>query len=230
MTKHLKQPKCFEKRLLRAVAKLEPVPDSEVTWMRKHRPSRAMLMALGSGPWKIGRRFNVQTNALSVLGLRDISSLSTNDIEKMFPLDWQRKYLSACVVVSREHGGFDWMFRTSRLKTLKGKNASFDLVQEIHFRAHGYWYLGRRGGSGFRKPIPKVLSMFVRDFLYISSFPVDRHVRKWLKKKKLPTNSETMLELFNACGLHASGYARALFMNKSSNPDHPREGMRNKLK
>jgi hypothetical protein len=69
--------------------------------------------------------------------------------------------------------------------------------------------------------LPKVLGMFVRDYLYLDSYPCDRHVRKALKELGLPTRQAQLLKLFDDNKMHARYYARAMFLNKASNPIHP---------
>jgi hypothetical protein len=102
------------------------------------------------------------------------------------------------------------------------------LVLQIHARAHGFICDGMFLNMSFKKPLPKVLGMFVRDFLYTESFPIDRHVRKWLKDHKLPTNQDRLIEMFRTEKLQARGYARALFQQKSSNPVHAPTASRRK--
>ena len=199
-----------------------PVPDRKVKWLRMHRPSAAMLLCLCSGPWKLGRRQTVQANALKILGIKDLSQLTTRDIIMMSPLDWQVRYLTAARNTVKIFGStFDDMFDILKSDTKAQRQSQVDLVTEIHYRAHGYYFPGARGGSSFKKPLPKVLGMFVRDFLFVESFPIDRHVRKWLKDHKLPTKQDQLLKMFRDGKLQARGYARALFNAKSENPIHP---------
>lgn len=194
---------------------IKPVRDAQAQWLRQHRPSVAMLLCLGSGPWKIGRRFTVQANALKVLGERDIIELKPHEVQSIFPLDWQRKYLKAArrFVTTRQVWDFDSIFNIR-----KTPDVLYEAILSIHYLAHGY-HIGVRSGA-CKKPLPKVLGMFVRDFIMLDCFPQDRHVRKWLKDHNLPTHQAKIMAMFKAEKLHARYYARALFLDKSKNPVH----------
>lgn len=224
------------KRLLRVVKKLKPVKDSSVTWLRLQRPSAALLCCLGSGPWKIGRRTTVQTHALKLLGKKDLSQVHLSQISKYFPLQWQRNYLAAAVShakIERERTGrsFDDLFAVTghvfpvNLDTVnrafhewkEHRQNILEGLYRIHCYAHDRDPDAKRR---FRKPLPKVLGMFIRDFMYHNVVPVDRHVRKWLKERNLPTHPDRILALFEQANLPAREYARAMFLNVSENPQH----------
>jgi hypothetical protein len=200
-----------------------PVPDREVKWLRIHRPSVAFILCVMSGPWKIGRRQTVQSNALKILGDMDLYDLNVRDIVAMSPLDWQVKYLTAARNTARSsRSAFDDLFDitdTNHRYNLY-QAALIIVVRQIHARAHGSICAGMFLNTSFKKPLPKVLGMFVRDFLFQDIVPQDRHVRKWLKDHKLPTKPDLLMKMFQDEKLQARGYARALFNEKSSNPVH----------
>lgn len=208
-----KQERWHRNRLESALRKLEhpPIPDSEVKWLRMHRPSVAFLLCICSGPWRIGRRTQVQKQALKALGSRDLCTLSLAKASAVLPLAWQRDLVSKMqVLMHQKYGGryFDEVFT----KAVRKRKASLVDFQEI---------------SRNPKHVPKVLYMFVRDFWFETSFPVDTHVRKWLVDNKLPTDSESIVRLYKTTALSHERdireYARALFGAKSSNPIHPKQ-------
>lgn len=173
------------------------VSDAECTWLTRHRPSVALLLCLGSGPWKYGRRKVVQSKALEILGERDLSELKEREITLIFPLEWQHKYLRLAMRYARACGG--WDYACSRMR---GRKLDIAEIFEV------------------RKP-PKVLSMFVRDFWLRDAFPVDRWVRRKLKEFELPTQERKILALFAELGLSPREYARGIFTAVSQNPVFP---------
>lgn len=222
--------------LKKKLAAFKPVHDSKTTWLRDHRPSVALLLCLMSGPWRFPRRKLMQERALKILGKRDLIDLTVQDIQAMSPLDWQYKLLTAYVRYFQACNRKEFLLQHPAFPQ---HPYTFDKVFDVH---HGHlrnedllrWFL-----DPFRfykaKPyilreeeyeklffqLPKVLGMFVRDYLYIDSFPIDRHVRKTLKELGLPTKAKDLLNLFKAHKMKARYYARALFLNASSNPKHP---------
>jgi len=196
--------KNLRSKLQKAVPK--PTPDKKCNWLRVQRPSRAMLICLGSGPWKIDRRTAVQEKALALLGKRDLSELKSSEVGKMFPLEWQRNYLKRTVRYAKKcENGFDKQFKFRGIKEQERARVAESFVVEAYSS----------------NKLPKVISMFLRDYCCVDAYPVDRHVRLFLKENNLPTNEVDMIKLMRACKLSPREYARALFTNKSSNPQHP---------
>jgi hypothetical protein len=208
MTKNVPPTKDEIKRVRNIFKKVAPKPtlDKDCDWLRVQRPSRALLICLGSGPWKIGRRTSVQAKALEILGSRDLDELRPREIEAMFPLEWQRSYLKAFVKFSKKQTafGFDKCWHTC-MQDEDWREEQFNLIVLLTL--------------GDVK-VPKVISMFARDYCCIDSFPQDRHVRRFLIENKLPTNEKKLIELMNAARLNTRVYARSLFTSKSSNPQH----------
>lgn len=64
---------------------------------------------------------------------------------------------------------------------------------------------------------PKVLYMYVRDYMGMPACAVDRHVRRQLVAHKLPTNQANITALCRECGVDASELSRRLFAGV--NPD-----------
>ena len=196
--------------LAKHISYVKPVHDRKVTWLTEHRPSVAFAICIGAGPWRIGRRRKVQQSFIDALGINDLSSTKAlKKLVKASQLDWQevwfRKIHRNLKPISNRMidrglnlGYFDNMF----------ENPDEDfLVQERFERL-------------IEMPVyraPKVVQLFVRDYLFIPCFPVDRHVRLWLKERKLPTISRKVVGLFEQLGKNPSGYSRAIFNAKAEN-------------
>lgn len=197
-------------KLQRALLSLhrEPMHDASVTWLSKHRPSVAFLLCIGSGPWVLQRRMQVQSKLLVALGNSDLCKLHAHS--KLFPLAWQKQMLQRAKVLMRKSfpgKTFDEAFARSKRKRL----ANTEHLREI----------------ATSNKIPKVLWMFVRDFWKEPCFPVDRHVRRWCQTNDLPESSEELVELFNTASpsfkqrAPLQAWARVIFAEKSSNPNFP---------
>lgn len=63
----------------------------------------------------------------------------------------------------------------------------------------------------------KVLWLFIRDFLKLPAFPIDRHVRRKLKEYKLPIDPIYIIGLCQKAGIDSNALNRSLFLGK--NPD-----------
>lgn len=222
--------------LKKKLAKYKPVLDSKTTWLRIHRPSAALLLCLMSGPWRFPRRKAMQEKALKILGKRDLIDLSVHDIQEMSALDWQSRlitayvrYLQACnrkeLLLSHpsfpQHPyTFDKVFDVHHGKLNKDDLLRWFLEPFRFYKAKPYILREEEYEKLFFQ-LPKVLGMFVRDYLYIDIFPQDRHVRKSLKELGLPTRQAKLLQLFRDNKMKARYYARAMFLKASSNPVHP---------
>lgn len=210
---------------------IKPVPDAKTTWLRMHRPSVAFLLCIGSGPWRLHRRTLIQTKALEILGNRDLTELRVREVDTMFPLSWQRLYVLAAIsycrltkklwkkMKSSSRCGFDQLFEVKDTKDESERAVVHDRVIRLRWLTKGRSIIGQVHNRHC-VDLPKVLGMYVRDFIQEDSFPVDRHVRKWLKEHKLPTKQVHLLGLFHAEKLKARYYARALFLDKAKNPVH----------
>lgn len=211
-----------EKLLLKAIANVKPIRDNakSASWLKKHRPSVAWLCCILSGPWRIERRTKVQAKAIEVLGKRDLTQLTTREIDLIAPLDWQRKYIKAAVVYAKHYLN---QTRFDSIQTRLDNTLSrlIDVVR-INELACG----GICAGINFDNAhehvdrCPKVVLMYIRDYINYDCFPIDRHVRKWLKERGLPTRSDRLMPLFVAVRKQARGYSRAIFGAQSKNPTH----------
>lgn len=198
---------------------VKPITDGKTKWLTMHRPSVAMLLCVCSGPWKIERRQKVQENAIRVLGKRDLIELRLSDIHEMVPLEWQRNMLRA---ITRYEVPVDTMFAKPKScpeAALINVISIFLIYKQQEQKNVANINLQKTLPKVFHK-LPKVMKMFVRDFLMQDCIPIDRHVRRWLKDHNLPTRHAKLLLMFKSEGLHARYYARALFHNKAKNPVH----------
>lgn len=204
------------KELLKDV---KPVPDSKTKWLTMHRPSVALLLCLCSGPWRFDRRQKVQENAIRILGRRDLVELRLSDIREMVPLEWQRNMLRA---ITQYQVPIDTMFanpKSAPEAMLINVISIFLIYKQRGQQSRTTPNLQKTLPKAFHK-LPKVMKMFVRDFLMQDCVPVDRHVKCWLKEHNLPTRHDKLLSMFESEGLHARYYARALFHDKAQNPVH----------
>ena len=173
----------------------------------KHRPwlpsdpNQAFVCCIGAGPWKYGRRRTIQLKALTQLGQRCISQLSGD--EQWFPLGWQNRMLSSLTVT---------------LKTLQTSmfhfGAALQGMEPVKARTTFYDACGSPEGT-------KVLSLFLRDFVGVPCFPIDRHVRRELLLLCLPTKEVDLLAAFTDVGVDPIPAARMLGTSKldGGNPD-----------
>jgi hypothetical protein len=63
----------------------------------------------------------------------------------------------------------------------------------------------------------KVLWLFVRDYLQFPAFPIDRWIKKFLKKYNLPQDSWYMINICLEAGINPSHLNRSLFYGKNPN-------------
>jgi hypothetical protein len=197
----------MSKRLRYEIRHIVPVPDSDVTWLSVHRPSIAFAICIGAGPWQIGRRRTVQQSFIDALCDQDLSSTSAlKRLHIACQLDWQTKW-------------FDTVHDILRLcRPLK---LSFD--QFFTFDGFEHWIDRRQQFEKFfgyqcdPYAFPKVVQLFLRDYLFVPCFPIDRHVRRWLSERGLPTKSSAIVQLFFELHLNPSGYSRAIFNSKAEN-------------
>jgi hypothetical protein len=176
---------------------------TETKWLTVHTPTAALLLCLGSGPWRLPRRQVVQAALLA-----EVKAAPTGDVIDIaasrfaFPLEWQRSfYEQARVFCRKRNSRFDDLFdrRQPKLVMIENFESCFGPVHKV----------------------PKVLGMFARDFIGVpDAFPIDRHVRSWLKDRKLPTKHEKIVPLLKQHGAVPAAVSRAIFGKHSTNPNH----------
>lgn len=176
---------------------------AKTEWLLEHTPTVAFLLCLGSGPWKLPRRQAVQNALLAEVAASDDGDvLWITSSRFSFPLEWQRAFYDQARAFCRKRNTrfnemFDRRQMTSELLT------SFESC------------------FGPLHKVPKVLGMFARDFICVSdAFPIDRHVRSWLKDRKLPTRYEKIVPLLKQRGAVPAAVSRAIFGKHSTNPKH----------
>jgi hypothetical protein len=194
--------------LLHHIRTEKPVPDRAATWLVDHRPSVAFSICIGAGPWRIKRRRSVQQSFIDALGKRDLSNLvAARKLIQAGQLDWQGEW-------------FERINRRLRSKDFKPEGKRVKNFDDLFWPGMNDHLKKSRFELLIEMPIykaPKVVQLFARDYLFIDCFPVDRHVREWLKERKLPTNPAKVMRLFKELGRHASGYSRAIFNSKAEN-------------
>lgn len=149
----------------------------ENTWLNGRSYSEAFLLCISSGPWRINRRLTIQTQAINFVAGRDLSKI--NEEILFFPLSWQNSFLNSAV------------------KNLKLQNKTMekycDLISKELIISNNRLILYNLCGC---PKGAKVLSLFCRDSLKIKNcFPIDRHVKRFLKEHNLPTVEDKMVKL-----------------------------------
>jgi hypothetical protein len=173
------------------------------SWMG-HNPNKAFLISLGAGPWKEKRRYNVQKSALDWFinkSSSDLLHLSYLDSEKVFPFNWQNKFLFNMV------------------DSLKKDKITFKSLCD-GWKRDSDWESSLKdlfNRCGTNSEGSKVLWMFARDFLDIPSFPIDRWVKRTLEANELPLSSFDMVNLCRKVGIDPNNLNRKLF--EGVNPD-----------
>jgi hypothetical protein len=201
---------------LRKAAEELPPPDYDASWMGEEA-NCAMLISLGAGPWKVKRRFDVQRAAVEWFlkqHVSDLSQLQPDAASAVYPLLWQNNHLQ-------------WL-----IASLRANKRSFDtwcstaIFEGLDYEHRpGVWetYLDELFEMcGVKEQGTKVLWMFARDFLGYPAFPIDRHVRRHLQARGLPTDPWYISRACLAGGVPAGELNRAMF--SGVNPDWSKKG------
>jgi len=174
---------------------------SNENWLDNFNFSQSFILCVGSGPWRIERRKQVQSKALSILKNDDITDLTYN-YDNLFPLDWQNMLITHAYMINR-YIGFSFEEYCNMLCKNTHKIFSF-------YEIFGYT----------DKKHPKVLSMFIRDKFKQPAFPIDRHVKQNLNKYNIPHNEKLIIQNCEALNTNPSNLNRYIFNQKSSNPNY----------
>jgi len=179
------------KKLVQDIEAISIIDDG--TWLDHLNPSQAFLTCIGAGPWKVMRRNLIQKQAVDALGNKDLCEI--NDINIFsFPLQWQNQKVAALIDhLNHTSSTMCWFVKT--LKNIPHPTGILYSVTKTKGRA-------------------KVLDLFVRDYLKLPSFPIDRHVERVLKENGFPVNEKYMIDLCKQAELDPSHVARA-FVNRS---------------
>ncbi len=191
-------------KIIKNLIGLEPTYDS--SWVGSN-PSKAFLICLGAGPWKVERRKKVQEQAIRWLDDRDLGNILPSQFQNIYPLEWQNTML------------------LNMINSLNRVHTSFSLQCDIwNTKRKDSWIvpiLEFFNMCGVNNKGTKVLWLFVRDFLKLPAFPIDRHVRRKLREYKLPYNDPLyIIDLCQKVGIDPNKLNRALFTGKNSDFSH----------
>jgi hypothetical protein len=200
---------------LRKAAEELPPPDYDGSWMGEEA-NCAMLISLGAGPWKLPRRLKIQKAALQWFlsqHVTDLAQLEPEALDGIYPLKWQNNHLRRLIRALREKERTfaDWCSAAIFEGLDDGQPRVWELYMAELFRMCGVKEMGT-----------KVLWMFARDFLGYPAFPIDRHVRRHLEARKLPTDPWYISRSCLAGGVPAAELNRAMF--SGVNPDWSKKG------
>jgi hypothetical protein len=176
-------------------------------WLGKDA-SLAFLTCLGAGPWKIDRRLAVQRRAREWFlshQYYDLRNVEIEEINAAFPLVWQKQLL-AKMVQSLIYSG----------QYFKDFCREIVAIGEINPQAatDRFFFM-----LGTQKRTCKSAWLFVRDYLELPAFAIDRHVRRHLIDNGLPLNHDRMLALCKVVGTNPNNLARRMFATAATNPD-----------
>ncbi len=193
------------KQIYKSLGKIE-----RFDWLNGRNFSDAFVISIGAGPWRRERRAKIQQEALNFLRSRDLFDVEICDgmdfvpehiIIKCYPLDWQNKYLYNMIKYLQENN----ITMDEYCNNLIDGSPVSDKY-DPHIREFLYQACGNPKGI-------KVLSLFCRDALDIPSFPIDRHVRRYLKEQNLPTNEREMVDLCFSANLDPNLVATGIVKN-----------------
>ena len=171
------------------------------TWLKGRSYSEAFVICVGAGPWKFARRKAIQGMALEKLAGKDIMDLGMVD---WYPLEWQNNFVTN--LSNNLQKAKHWTFEKFCINGIKNNKT-------IIFNYQLDAYCNCFNGS-------KVLSLFCRDALGVSAFPIDRHVRRFLAQNNLPTKEDKVIKLCFEAELEPSKVAVA-FVRAASSMDNP---------
>lgn len=183
--------------VLKRLGGLEPAYDE--TWLGTN-PSLAFLTCVAMGPWKHNRREKVRADVLAWYG-------DTGDLfygpwtVPPYPFKWQQ------ITVARLQDGLKRRGRRLFEMSLlwRGRENWERAVRDF------FTLCGRPEGT-------KVLWLFVRDFLKLPAFPIDRWVRRNLQTLGLPADPWYLIAACQEAGVNPNKVARLLFAGEKEAP------------
>jgi len=200
--------------LLKRIFSKVQAADYDGSWMGDDA-CLAYLIAVGAGPWKIKRRESVQSDAIDwFCGQRvdDMSELDVKDIVNVFPFAWQNAFLRNMVISLQE--------RDLRFYSLCNH---FMRVYPYHDAENAEWeaciaqFFDMAGAKN--KAGAKVLWLFVRDYLLLPAFPIDRWVKRALEEYNLPIDPWYITRACLVADVDPNRLNRSFFTAKGENPD-----------
>jgi len=196
----------------------------EDDWLENLTFSQALIVCIGAGPWKEGRRRQVQLNALKELGDRDLSLINIQEtlvIGSWYPLEWQNKMLFRFIqrtqTTPRTFESICHHFKDYNciIYTNPTPDEAWNTYQRFEFLKF----------FGYETKTPKVISLFIRDKLKFPAFPMDRHVKANLDQFKIPHDEMLVLKLCLRNGVDPSRLNRWIFKQKSYNTNWNKENL-----
>lgn len=177
------------------------VEDSHWRWLEGLDDTQAFLVCIGAGPWQAKRRHGVQNAALqshAEQGQPDLAYIAPSRLG--YPLTWQVKKIMAMrlylLKIRDDLSPFGPPFANfcDKLRHERDPHPLYDVV-------------GRS----------KVIELFVRDHLFLPSFPIDRHVRRALKAYQLPCDPGKIIQMCADLDHDSRLLSRMLFRLESEN-------------
>ena len=183
--------------ILQALDK-ELVPSHDGTWLPTIA-DEAFLTCVAAGPWNWSRRQAVAKEAIDWVHKweGELHNVLHYDLKYgVFPFEWQHNYVQQMIIYLRiNHVSLTNMV----VRWLSDKDEWRNHIKE-------FFHMCDASDKG-----SKVLWLFVRDFLKLPAFPIDRHVSRNLKELGLPMDSWLMVELCEKAGVDTNKIARGLF-------------------
>lgn len=139
--------------------------------------TQAYIVCIAQGPWKVERRMKITKAACLEAKGKDMSQIA--DIAA-FPFAWQKGLVSGINKHLRASGQ-KMPELIAMVRTLAKTDSA--KARELFYRACG------------TKGAPKVLSLFLRDYVRIPTFSIDRWVKRILVANNLPVNENALVAL-----------------------------------
>lgn len=156
-------------------------------------PDDAFIQILGFGPWRIERQERVHQTAKELARGRKLHQLDVDETLG-YPLTWQQNYLQRMVKYLSDNN-MTFSELASELRKMRGVEAR-ELVRKI-LEVSTY---------------SKVVSILIRDIINAHAFPVDRRVRRQLKKNNLPTDEDKIIEMAHKEGINERELNRLMYL------------------
>jgi hypothetical protein len=151
-----------------------------------------LLYILSWGPWHESREEAVFREALEKFRKKGkrLHELNPQKIN-FYPLKWQNDFLKRIILYLRKNNlAFDEF-----IKKLKEKENARDELFKI-----------------CKVKYSKVLSCVIRDIVKANCFPIDRRVRSFLIKHKLPISEDEIIKMCKKEGVNPRIFARMVYL------------------
>jgi len=155
-------------------------------------PDFYFVLTLSWGPWREGRQLKVWLKVYVIFKEKYHGDLRLVGEDLGFPFAWQNQKVCLMGKFLRDKG----MSFTDFLNSLQGKNG-LEIKGEFE----------RILGAGNNK----TLSCFIRDYLQLNVFPIDRRIARMLGYLGLPKDEHKVVELCESTGVNPKELDRMLF-------------------